>query len=77
MRLDKFLKNTKIVKRRVMAHDLCVNGKVLKDNKELKPSYIVKNGDVIIIKLGKKILTTKVVEDSNLEIIEEKMITEN
>jgi ribosomal 50S subunit-recycling heat shock protein len=72
MRLDKFLKKNRIVKRRVIAHDLCVNGKVLKDNRKLKPGYDVKKEDLIEINFGKKSLTIKVIDDSNFEIVEEK-----
>lgn len=74
MRLDMFLKKNRIVKRRMIAHDLCVNGKVLKDNRELKPGYDVKNGDIIKINFGKKSLIIRVTGDSSFEIVEEKFI---
>ncbi|SDC61715.1 S4 domain-containing protein [Geotoga petraea] len=74
MRLDKFLKKNKIVKRRVIAHDLCVNGMVLKENRELKPGYDVKDGDLITLNFGKKVLSIKVIDDYDFEIIEEKFI---
>lgn len=71
MRLDKFLKKNRIVKRRVIAHDLCVNGKVLKDDRELKPGYEVKEGDKISIDFGKKILSIEILEDSRFNILKE------
>jgi len=71
MRLDKFLKKNRIVKRRVIAHDLCVNGKVLKDDRELKPGYELKEGDKISIDFGKKILSIEILEDSRFNILKE------
>jgi len=71
MRLDKFLKKNRIIKRRVVAHDLCINGKVLKDNRELKPGYDVKEGDRIIIDFGKKLLEIEVLENSDFKIVKE------
>lgn len=71
MRLDKFLKKNRIIKRRVVAHDLCVNGKVLKDNRELKPGYDIKEGDKIKIDFGKKILEIEVLDNSDFKIIKE------
>ncbi|MGM0639924.1 MAG: S4 domain-containing protein [Thermotogota bacterium] len=71
MRLDKFLKKNRIIKRRVVAHDLCVNGKVLKDNRELKPGYDIKDGDRILIDFGKKLLEIEALENDDFKIVKE------
>ena len=52
MRLDLFLKETRLIKRRTIAKELCDAGKVLINDKVSKPSADVKEGDVITLKLG-------------------------
>lgn len=52
MRLDLFLKETRLIKRRTIAKELCDAGKVSVNNKICKPSAEVKEGDVITLKLG-------------------------
>lgn len=52
MRLDLFLKVTRLIKRRTIAKELCDAGKVLINDKISKPSAEVKEGDVITLKLG-------------------------
>lgn len=54
MRIDLFLKKTLIIKRRVVANDLVANGKILLNNKIVKPSAEVKSGDVIKINIPTK-----------------------
>ena len=54
MRLDKFLKVSRIIKRRTVANEACDAGKVLKDGKALRASYDVKIGDEIEICFGAK-----------------------
>lgn len=49
MRVDKFLKVSRILKRRSVAADACDNGKVIVNGKEVKPSYRLKIGDVVTI----------------------------
>lgn len=56
MRLDLFLKETRIIKRRTIAKEFCERGLVLVNEKISKPSYEVKEGDKIHIKLGNKAL---------------------
>ena len=66
MRLDLFLKETRIIKRRTIAKEYCDRGLVLVNDKVSKPSLEVKNGDIIDIKLGAKILQIKaIVEPGN------------
>ena len=56
MRIDLFLKETRIIKRRTIAKEYCDRGLVVVNDKVVKPSYEVKNGDKIDIKLGSKVL---------------------
>jgi ribosomal 50S subunit-recycling heat shock protein len=62
MRIDKFLKNSRIIKRRTVAKDACDQGKILVNGKEAKPGTEVKVGDQITLEFGQK-KTVVVVED--------------
>ncbi len=52
MRLDKFLKTARIIKRRTVANEAADGGRIMVNGKVTKPSYDVKIGDVIEIKFG-------------------------
>jgi ribosomal 50S subunit-recycling heat shock protein len=52
MRLDKFLKNSRLVKRRELANARCDAGQILINNKVAKPSAEVSIGDVIELRFG-------------------------
>ena len=54
MRLDKFLKVSRVIKRRTVANDAADNGRISVNGKVVKPSYEVKVGDIIEIKFGDK-----------------------
>lgn len=54
MRLDKFLKISRVIKRRTVANEAADNGRVVVNGKIVKPSYEVKVGDVVEIKFGDK-----------------------
>ena len=56
MRIDLFLKETRIIKRRTIAKEFCERGLVFVNDKVVKPSYDVKEGDKLFIKLGNKSL---------------------
>jgi len=60
MRLDKYLKVSRIIKRRTVACDACEQGKVSLNGKVAKPSATVKEGDVIEITFGEKTLKVRV-----------------
>lgn len=62
MRLDKFLKVTRIIKRRTVAKELADNGNVKVNGDEKKSSYSVKKGDVLEIKYFSKNIKIKVNE---------------
>lgn len=62
IRIDKFLKNSRIIKRRSIAKKACEQGRVIINNKEAKPSDRVSIGDRIKIRFGNG--------DLNIEILQ-------
>ncbi|MBQ0110720.1 MAG: RNA-binding S4 domain-containing protein [Oscillospiraceae bacterium] len=60
MRLDKFLKVSRLIKRRTVAQDACSGGRVKKDGKSLKSSYDVKEGDILEVAFGEKTVKVQV-----------------
>lgn len=52
MRIDKFLKNARIIKRRTIAKEACEQGKVFINDKNAKPGDEVKIGDIVQINFG-------------------------
>ncbi len=60
MRLDKYLKVTRLIKRRTVANEACDAGRVLVNGKEAKASVKVKIGDVIEIHFGTKSVKVEV-----------------
>lgn len=62
MRLDKYLKVTRIIKRRTVANDACDSEHVSVNGRPAKASYDVKIGDIIEITFGEKKLKFKVLE---------------
>ncbi len=61
MRLDKYLKVSRLIKRRTIANEACDAGKVSVNGKEARASYDVKVGDVIEITLGSRSVKVKVI----------------
>ena len=55
MRLDKFLKVSRIIKRRTVANEACDAGRVVVNGKPQRASYDVKVGDIIEITLGERV----------------------
>ena len=60
MRLDKYLKISRLIKRRTVANEACDAGRVLVNGKEARASYKVKEGDVLEIHLGERVLKARV-----------------
>ena len=60
MRLDKYLKVTRLIKRRTVANEACDEGRVTVNGKEARASYDVKVGDVIEINMGQRPLKVRV-----------------
>ena len=55
MRLDKYLKVSRIIKRRTVANDACSGGRVTLNGKVAKPGAEVKVGDIMTIRFGDKL----------------------
>lgn len=62
MRLDKYLKVSRLIKRRTVANEACDAGKVLVNDKPARASYDVKIDDVIHLDLGVRQLKVQVVD---------------
>ncbi len=61
MRIDKFLKVSRLIKRRTIANEACDAGRIFVNGKVVKASYDVKIGDVIEITFGTKTVKAKVI----------------
>lgn len=62
MRIDKFLKVSRILKRRTVAQEACGGGKVSVNGKDVKPAYTVKVGDVVEIRYAAGTLKFRIKE---------------
>ncbi len=62
MRLDKYLKVSRIIKRRTVANEACDSGRVSVNGKPVRASYDVKPGDEITVTFGAKPLSVRVLE---------------
>ena len=62
MRLDKYLKVSRIIKRRTVANDACDAEHVTVNGRPAKASYDVKQGDVICVSFGQRTLKVKVLD---------------
>lgn len=85
MRLDKFLKVSRIIKRRTVANGACDAEHVIVNGKRAKASYDVKENDIIEITFGQRILKVKVLDvkehalkadaASLYEVLEQRQVT--
>ena len=62
MRLDKYLKVSRLIKRRTVANEACDSGRVSVNGKIARASYAIKAGDEITITFGAKPLSVRVLE---------------
>ena len=62
MRLDKFLKVSRLIKRRTVANEACDSSRITVNGKVVKPAYNVKVGDILAISFGTKIITVRVLD---------------
>lgn len=62
MRLDKYLKVSRLIKRRTVANEACDGGRVSVNGKVARASYDVKEGDIITIDFGTRPVTVRVLE---------------
>ena len=66
MRLDKWLKVSRIMKRRTVANEACDNGRVTANGRPEKASYDVKVGDVLELKFGEKLIRVEVLSTADI-----------
>lgn len=62
MRLDKYLKISRLIKRRTVANDACDAGRVLINDRPAKASANVKQGDILTIQFGNKEVKVEVLD---------------
>ena len=62
MRLDKYLKVSRLIKRRTVANEACDNGRISVNGRVVKASYEVKIGDRIEIAMGARTVAVEVVQ---------------
>lgn len=62
MRLDKYLKVSRLIKRRTVANEACDGGRVSVNGRPVKASYEVKAGDVLEISFGQRKLRAEVLD---------------
>ena len=60
MRLDLFLKETRLIKRRTIAKELADRGRILINDRVAKPSSEVKAGDILELRLGNRVLVVEI-----------------
>ena len=65
MRLDKYLKVSRLIKRRTVANEACDNARVSVNGRPAKASYDVKVGDVLQIQFGARAVTVEVLQVSD------------
>ncbi len=65
MRLDKWLKVSRLIKRRTVANEACDNGRVTVDGRPVKASYSVKPGDVLELRFGARTVKVEVLAVSD------------
>lgn len=63
MRLDKYLKVSRVIKRRTLANEVADAGRVLVNGKPAKASYTVKIGDIIEVTFGNRPVKIRVISD--------------
>lgn len=66
MRLDKWLKISRLIKRRTIANEACDAGKVTANGRAVKASYEVKAGDVLALTFGERTTTVKVLSTQDI-----------
>ena len=66
LRLDKWLKVSRLIKRRTVANEACDNGRVTANGRPVKASYDVKPGDVLELKFGEKLIRVEVLSTADI-----------
>ena len=60
MRIDKYLKVTRLIKRRTIANEACDQGRITVNGRVVKASYDIKENDVIEITMGERVIKVRV-----------------
>lgn len=60
MRIDKYLKVTRLIKRRTIANEACDQGRITVNGRVVKASYDVKENDIIEITMGERVIKVRV-----------------
>ena len=60
MRLDKYLKLSRLIKRRTVANEACDNARVVANGRPVKASYDVKAGDILELRFGERVVKVEV-----------------
>ena len=60
MRIDKYLKVTRLIKRRTVANEACDQGRITVNGRVVKASYDVKENDIIEITMGERVIKVRV-----------------
>lgn len=60
MRLDKWLKVSRLIKRRTVANEACDNARVVANGRPVKASYDVKEGDILELRFGERVVKVEV-----------------
>lgn len=66
LRLDKWLKVSRLIKRRTVANEACDNGRISANGRQVKASYDVRPGDVLELKFGEKAIRVEVLSVAEL-----------
>ena len=66
MRLDKFLKVSRLIKRRTVANEACDNGRISVNGRVVKASYEVKVGDKLEISMGTRTVAVEVLQVADI-----------
>ena len=66
MRLDKWLKVSRLIKRRTVANEACDAGRVSANDRPVKASYDVKTGDMLELKFGEKLIRVEVLSTDDI-----------
>lgn len=74
MRIDKFLKLSRVIKRRTVANEACDNGRISVNDKIVKASYEIKKGDIVEIRFGDKVSRFEILEIPTSQKIETELI---
>jgi ribosomal 50S subunit-recycling heat shock protein len=65
MRIDKYLKVSRLIKRRTVAKDVCVGEKISINGRIVKPSAEVKAGDRVVLEMGNRVIEVQVLATPN------------